>query len=55
METTKGANRKIKDKAGNSGPSWNLARNTSEIVWGKKLVLLCHFVKEIFKKYIFVF
>ena len=49
METAKGANRKIKNQAEYSGPSWNLARNTSEIVWGKSYCFVI-FVKKNFKK-----
>ena len=49
METAKGANRKIKNQAEYSGPSWNLARNTSEIVWGKSYCFVI-FVKKIIKK-----
>ena len=46
METAKGANRKIKNQAEYSGPSWNLARNTSEIVWGKSYIALSFLLKN---------
>ena len=58
METAKGANRKIKNQAEYSGPSWNLARNTSEIVWGKSYIALSFlskkFPKQFSKKYIII-